>query len=276
MDWLKSLVFGLISGITEFFPVSQWAHGALLVKMFGRESVSELWMLSSHLAALLAVIVFASAGWKRILREQRIYRAPSRRRPRPADGKVIAQYRMLKTAGIIAAAAMVLTAKMGPIAGNLGWVSLLLLLNGVILFSAERFHKGNKDGRSIAAVDGILVGLAGILGVFPGISFMGCVLWMLLLRGFETVYAVENSLLLMMPALAGCILGDLVRLLSAGIAGFSLSMAAQCLLIAGSTFVGAFYAINGMRRMAEKTGFTSFPYYSWGLALFIFILYLTV
>ena len=35
IGWLESLLYGLLSGFTEFVPVSAQAHGAILRRLFG-------------------------------------------------------------------------------------------------------------------------------------------------------------------------------------------------------------------------------------------------
>lgn len=276
MDWLKSVFFGLVSGITELLPVSQWAHSALLVKMFGKESVSELWLLVVHLAALFALILLTAEQWRYILREQKIYNASSRRRPRPADSKAIMQLRLLKKAGLIMAISTLLTLKTVEFSRNLGIMSLLVLFNGVLLLIPSRTAKGNKDGRSISALDGVLVGLAGALGALPGISFFGTSLLAMILRGFDLVYAAGTCLLLGIPTLAGCVLTDLMRLIASGGTAFSVGVAVQCLTIFAAAFIGTVYSISAVRRHGEKGGFSRFSMYCWGFALFTFILYLTI
>lgn len=276
MDWLKSLLFGLVSGVTRLLPISGSAHEAVLLKMFGREAAGDLMMLSAHLAILLALVMLTFRQWSWLLREQKIYRMSSRRRPRPADSKAILQLRLLERAGIIMGISMVFTFRTAELSRNLGILSLLLLINGFLLMIPSRSGRGNKDARSIAALDGILVGIGGGLGTLSGISAFGSSLMAMLLRGFDPAFAAQTCLLAMAPSLAGVILGDLVRLIISGGTAFSVGMAGQCLVIALGAFLGAFYGILAIRRLWEKAGFSQFSFYSWGFALFTFVLYLIV
>jgi hypothetical protein len=43
-----------------------------------------------------------------------------------------------------------------------------------------------------------------------------------------------------------------------------------------TAFVGSYLGITFIRFLAVKVGFSGFAYYSWGAALFAFILYLTI
>ena len=57
-----------------------------------------------------------------------------------------------------------------------------------------------------------------------------------------------------------------------GLAGLSLMgfvCALICLIV---SFAAAFLAVRALRSLAESKGFGSFAYYSWGLALFTFVL----
>ena len=45
-------------------------------------------------------------------------------------------------------------------------------------------------------------------------------------------------------------------------------------LAAGFAYLGGYLSISLMKFLAVKVGFSTFCYYSWGMALFTFILYL--
>ena len=53
MSWFESVLFGFISGLTEFFPVSAQAHQTLLLTLFGSKAGSVL-TLMIHIAVLLS------------------------------------------------------------------------------------------------------------------------------------------------------------------------------------------------------------------------------
>ena len=50
LNWLQSLLFGLISGLTDILPVSAQAHKALLLKLMGLSSEPIILRFMIHLA----------------------------------------------------------------------------------------------------------------------------------------------------------------------------------------------------------------------------------
>ena len=55
LNWYQSLLYGLISGITEILPVSSQAHRILLLDIFGRSSQPELLRLMTDLGIVAAL-----------------------------------------------------------------------------------------------------------------------------------------------------------------------------------------------------------------------------
>ena len=55
LNWLQSLLFGLISGLTDILPVSATAHRMLLLKFYGVKSTTSLTALLLHLCVFAAL-----------------------------------------------------------------------------------------------------------------------------------------------------------------------------------------------------------------------------
>jgi len=62
---------------------------------------------------------------------------------------------------------------------------------------------------------------------------------------------------------------------SVGLTTISFGAIACCVLAAGAAFVGEFLGIKALRMLAVNIGFNIFAFYSLGVALFSFILFLT-
>ena len=54
--------------------------------------------------------------------------------------------------------------------------------------------------------------------------------------------------------------------------GLSILVIIYYLLAAAASFAAAFVAIRILRYLADSNGYAPFAYYSWGLALFTFVL----
>ena len=83
------------------------------------------------------------------------------------------------------------------------------------------------------------------------------------------------ALLLSIPALVLLLIFDVIGAFTAGLAGITFLVILQCILAAAAAWFGASAAIMLLRFLSVKTGFSGFAYYSWGVALFTFILFLT-
>lgn len=274
-DLLHKIIFTLISGFTEFLPVSARPHQMLYQLMTGFEQ-SDAWLtLAIRLGALAAVLVCCKGRIKRLRRESRLSRLSKRRRSRQPDMAALLDMRLLKTAAIPILIGVLFYKRAGEWISGVALLSLMLLINGVILFLPRLLKQGNKDGRSVSGLDGILLGLGGALGMIPGFSRMGGILTAGQSRGLDRGYALDTALLLSIPALLGLLVFD-VYTVAAAKAGLTFLAFIVYLLCAAISFGGGYLGIMLMRFLSVKAGFTGFAYYSWGLALFSFILYLMI
>ena len=73
MNWLQSLIYGLVSGITEFLPISSSAHQIILQKMFGQSGADPLQNLLVHLALLFALFTGGRSFIDHLRRQQGPY-----------------------------------------------------------------------------------------------------------------------------------------------------------------------------------------------------------
>lgn len=272
MDWLESILFGFVSGLTEFLPVSAPAHEALLLTMFGG-TVTPLLRLVIHAAALLAVYQSCAEQIGAIMREQRLIRIPPRRRKRQPDMVKVLDLRLLRTAAIVLALGFLAYPTLNAWSGNLNVIAAVLVINGIILYVPMHMATGNKDSRSMSQLDAVLLGLAGIVGIVPGISRVGAVTSAGIAQGADREQALRWSLLLSIPALIILLAMDVYSIMTAGLGAVAVL---QTILAAAAAFGGAYAGIGLMRFLAVRAGFSSFAYYCWGAALFTLLMYLTV
>lgn len=262
MNILECFLYGLISGFAEILPVSGAAHQALLVRLFGVDGNPALLNLLIHLA-VMAVLIYSCLPEIRQLRGTRV------RGKRLRTG---ADLRLVKTAAVPLLLGFFLVPYVHFLGETLPLLTLMLLLNGLILYFPSRVLRGNKDAGAMSGWDSLLIGLSGVLGVVPGISRIGALHSTASVRGAERQHGLKWALLLSIPALAVLLAMDLFALRNVGaVAGFFGSV-----LAAAAAGAGAFLGIKLLRYLAVKTGFSGFAFYCWGAALFSFVIYLTV
>lgn len=273
-DWLHRLLYALLSGITEFLPVSASAHQDLYRRLFGFDASDPLLTFAIRLGALLAAVVGCSAQLRRLYRQQRLEKKSNRRR-RYVDTNALLDLRFLRTAAIPVLISVLFYKRAGEWIDTLPWLSLTLLLGGIVLFIPRLTSQGNKDGRSASRLDSVAVGLGGALAAIPGFSRIGGIVSLGSVRGMDRGYALETALLLSIPALLGLLLLDLYGVIAAKTV-LSAGTLLWAALPAALSFLGGYLSLTLLRHATAKAGFSGCSYYSWGMALLAFALYLTI
>jgi undecaprenyl-diphosphatase len=152
--------------------------------------------------------------------------------------------------------------------------SLMLVINGVITLFPIYLHQGNRDARSLAGSDGFLIGLAGALSAIPGISRNGAIMAMTVIREADKKNAVNWSFMLVAPAMAVMILTDFISIFTVGVGKIVFMTFVGYLVSACAAFVGTYMAVSLIRMIVQRSDYTAFAYYDFGLALFTFIMYI--
>lgn len=273
MSWFESIIYGLVSGISDFLPISSRAHQSLLLLLFGETTRDYFRDLVVHIALLLSVFTACRNTIDQLKREQ-ILRQRNRK-TRSGAGSFL-EMRLIKNATLPMILGLLVVSYISSTGISLIWVSVLLVLNGLILYTPERMLQGNKDERAMSGLDSLLLGSAGALSALPGISRTGTMLSVLSSRGAEQQKALNWVLLLSIPALGTWIGLDIINLFSAS-AGVPFWPNLGGYILSGiSAYIGGYVGVSVMRILKHRTGYSGFAYYSWGAALFTFILYLTV
>lgn len=274
LSWLQSLFLGIISGIAEILPVSAQGHRLLLLKLFGAAGESPALRLMIHISTAFALYFCCRNHIVRMMRAQRLARVPKKRRKRPLDTEGLSDFHFLKTTLIPAILAFALYSRTSVLANRPVIVAGLMLLNGVILYIPQFLPGSNLESGSMTRIDALLLGLGGAAGTIPGISCIGSAVSVASVRGMDLKKALTLALLMDIPVNLGLAAFDLVELLSGG--GGSLSFGALLMsVLAGiTTFAGIILGIRILKKISENIGYSVFAFYSWGMALLSFVLFL--
>lgn len=272
MSLLKSIFYGLISGLTEFLPVSSAGHRAVFSQMFGEELRAPILDLFIHISILAALLfVFRTT----IFKIRREVSGQNRRRIRSRQAsRTYYDYRLVRSASI----PLVIGTLLSPFTASLQYklvpVSIFFILNGIILFVPSRMLRANKDAGIMTMLEGLLIGVAGVLSVFPGISRVGCIISMASIFGANSKDAFNWSVLISIPVLIAQIALDVLGLFVVQ-AGISVGFFVILFCTVGA-FLGSCLGIYIMQTLSSNADNNIFAYYSWGAALFTFILYMIV
>lgn len=273
MNWIQSLIYGLVSGLSEFLPISSHGHQSLLIQLFGMDTRDPIRDLVVHLSLLLALYTGCRTIIEQLRREQNL-KVHNRRNHRTTHG--VLELRLIKNAAIPMLIGMLLLSYGRKTDINLLTLSLFFLINGIILFIPSRMMQGNKDARTMSGLDSLITGCAAAFSALSGISRIATTTSVTLARGADRQKALTWALLLSIPALIALLGIDLIHIVSqfgqihfwANFLGYFLSGV--------TAFCGGIIGIDFIKFLTVRTGYTAFAYYSWGAALLSFLLYLTV
>ena len=277
MDWnvILSLVSGLVSGFTGFLPVSSWAHQRLFLELTGTEGES-LFRFACYLGSLAALILLCRPQLARFRRERKLAMIPARKRRRHPDQSALKEDRFFRTAMIPAIFITAVLCLVRPYVQSLWMIAILVALSGILLYLPQFFRRGNKNADNVSGLDALLIGASGAVAGIPGISGFAGMLCTASLRGVDRQFSADNGLMLflgILPVLAGY---ELISLILAGGALMTAYWLLLYFLAAVAAFVGAWFAVQLVKFLAVRVGFSGMACYCWGQAIFTFALYLMI
>lgn len=275
MDWLYHIVYGFFSGLTDILPVSAPAHQRVFATMVPDDTITLVTQLMVHMAIFGALYYNCHSQLIRIVRAVKLAQIPKRRRKRPLDTKSLMELQMLKTMAIPLIIGFIFYSRAAAFVSTLLIMSVILLVNGLILYIPQFLPGSNKDARNMTPIDSFLMGLGGAAAVLPGLSAIGVTTSIGSVRGGEKSFNLQIALTMNLGVMLGMILMDLVSIFSSGVDVDGFMGLLMACTAAAAAFGGSLLAIRFMKKLAQKTGFGVFAYYCWGAALFSFILYLT-
>lgn len=274
MSVIENILYGLISGLTEFLPVSGSGHQALLHHLFGVNTRVSLQDLLVHIGILLSAFVVCRDNIARLRWEQGTATTVRRDKSRRMDTQSLYELRLLKSTIVPMLLGTILFNLIFKAENNLSPLIWLFIVNGVILLIAEHMRQGNRDAKTMTGFDGILIGVTTAASALPGLSGTGMTLSYTTARGTDIHKAINWVILLVIPAMLLAICGDIFYIFGNGFGAVSFLMILGNLLAGISAFCGGFIGISILRLLVANTSVFQFSYYSFGLALLSFMLYL--
>ncbi len=274
MELLGSIIYGFISGLTEIVPVSSHANQHLLRQLLGVQNREPVRDMLVHIAAL-AALLFACRSL--ILRIRRDMSFAARVRRGKNGGNIpggVYEMRLLRSAAAVLAIGLLAGIFLPDFTQSSLLFAAFCMINGVILMVPSHMHQGNKTAKVMTGVDGMLIGLAGALSVFTGISRVGSMVSMSILCKTDKTSGFSWALLLSIPALAVLCLVDFVGIFTVGVGAMTLATVVGYLLSAAAAFAGTYVGVTLMKIIVERMQLAGFAYYSFGIALLSFLIYL--
>lgn len=201
-ELVRSVVLGIIQGLTEFLPVSSSGHLELAKYLLGDEKVGEeslLMTVTLHFATALSTIVVFRKDILAILKGLLQFQWSEESR---FALKIIVSMIPAALAGIF------LEAQIEQMfSKQILLVGLCLLLTAILLFFADRAKATDKD---VTYRSAFWVGVAQMIAILPGLSRSGATVSASVLLGIDRSRAARFSFLMVVPLILGKIAKDLM------------------------------------------------------------------
>jgi len=266
MTLLESLLFGAVQGITEFLPVSSSGHIAIAEALTGVDigDDSLAFTVLLHLGTLAAVLVVYGKEVFGMLKAAftlvpKLFGRKFRMSEANSDERMLVTV-FIATLPLIPG--VMLEDKIGCVSQNVIAVGAILTVNSIVLFMSDRFSRESLAPEKVGARHALIVGIAQVFALFPGLSRSGTTVSAGLFQGFEREYALKFSFVMSVPAVAGACILDLPGFISG-------SVQTGDVRTLGIYFAGALTAalvgiasIKLFRFAAKKKSFLPFSIYS--------------
>lgn len=254
LGYAKVAVLGVVQGITELLPISSTAHMRIVPALLGWQDPGSAFSAAMQLAALGAVV---SYFWSDVLELATGSLSAIARREFDDRHLRFSVWIALATipiglAGL--ALAKTLNACNSPLRSPnvIGWACLVMAL---LLAVAEVYARHKRTIANVSLVDAIIVGIAQVGALIPGVSRSGSTLTAALALGFKRDEAARFSFLLGLPAIALAGFKELWEFHRAQLDVHGWSVLGVGVVVAS---VSAFVAIWGLMRVLER--FSAWPF----------------
>ena len=263
MELIKTILFGVVEGLTEWLPVSSTGH-MIFVDEFVRLDVSkqfmDMFLVVIQLGAILAVVALNFeklnpwSSWKSRQEKKETVRLWS---------KVILACLPAAVIGLLFNDYMEKHFMTAPV------VSFTLILYGILFIVVENYNKHRRPRISdLSRLDyktAFIIGVFQVLSLVPGTSRSGATILGGILFGASRYVAAEFTFFLAIPVMFGASLLKMVKF------GFHYTGAEIIILIVGmvTAFIVSILSIKFLLSYIKTNDFKAFGWYRIALGLVV-------
>ncbi|WP_416825367.1 undecaprenyl-diphosphate phosphatase [Ectobacillus polymachus] len=265
MTLLQTLVFAIIQGISELFPISSVAHGVLTPYVFHWNLDPEFlkenflpYVVMLHLGTAVALFLYFWKDWFGIIKS--IF----------TGSKKLLLLVIVATipAGVIG---VVLEKPLRHIFSNVTSAAIFLIINGFFLFFGEKArNRGTKEIEDLNGKEAFIIGLFQSLALIPGFSRSGSSMTAGFWMGLKHEAAARFSMILATPVILGAGIVEVPKLIKSGTGNLM-----QMSLIGGFAsgifaLISVWILMNWFKKK-EINAMRPFAYYCWTVGILVLI-----
>ena len=257
-EYIKSIIFGIVEGITEWLPVSSTGHLILLnefLKLDVTEAFYEMYQVVIQLGAILAVIV---------LFFHKLNPFSPKKDKKQKTRTWILWAKVVVAVIPSAVMGLLLDDWMDATFYNAWVVAAMLIVYGVAFILVERRNKGHapkiKNCNEIDYRTAIFMGAFQCLSLIPGTSRSGSTILGGILLGVSRTAASEFSFFMAIPTMLGA---SALKLLKYVLEGMIPTGSEIAILLIGCivSFVVSLMVIKALMKYVRSHSFASFGWY---------------
>lgn len=271
IELIKSILYGIVEGITEWLPISSTGHMILLeeiMPMKVSEHFWEMFLVVVQLGAILAVVLLY---WKKLFP----FNIKNKNRPFLRYDIFVLWFKILVACIPAAVVGLLFDDWLNEHLYNSIVVAIMLILVGIafiLLESRNRYQRSRVTALSqITYRDALIIGFFQLIAaIFPGTSRSGATILGALMIGISRTVAAEFTFFLAIPVMFGASLLKLVKF------GFAFSTMEFLILLIGmlTAFIVSVIVIRFLMAYIKKHDFKIFGYYRIVLGVIVLLYFL--
>lgn len=259
---LKSILFGIVEGITEWLPISSTGHMILLEKICQFKEVSpeffEMFLVVIQLGAIMAVIVMF---WNKLWPFKRVAVSDNKKTVKVRIASLNLWFKVIVGSIPAGVLGLIFDDLLDKYLYNHITVAITLVVYGILFIVIEFVNKKRKPRvRKLSELtykDAFLIGLFQALSLIPGTSRSGSTILGGISIGTSRTVASEFTFFLAVPAMLGASALKLLKF------GFHFSVMEFVILINGMivAFAVSLLCIRFLMNFIKKHNFNIFGIY---------------
>lgn len=201
MTVFQAIVLGVIQGLSEFLPISSSAHLALTPWLLGWPAPGLAFDVALHVGTLIALVWFFWQEWMTLAKA--FFSILKKRKLETESERRVAFVVVATIPGAFAGYLLQDYAK--TIFRTPALTGVMLIVMGVVLWAVDRAAKQERGIAQMGWRDAILVGLAQMFAIVPGVSRSGSTITAGRAIGLTREAAAVFSFLLSLPIITAAV-----------------------------------------------------------------------
>ena len=255
---IKSIILGIIQGLTEFLPVSSSGHLVLANHFLGFDIQDISFEIMLHLGTLLSVIIYFRNDIVALLSS--ILRINVKTEEMVNNRKVL----WFLFIGTIVTGILGLLIK--PLVERIFYqpefAASMLIVTGIVVYLSDLIEPKQFEIHQTGIKRAVIIGISQAFAILPGISRSGSTIATSLFVGLKRTDAARFSFLLSIPAIIGVTIFEFRKF-----SGILRQYLPGYLLGALAAFISGYLVISLLMTLIKHRKLRIFSFYVWSVAL---------